>query len=706
MDNGDHSAQIVRFGLFEADLQTGELRKNGRRVPLQGQPFQVCAILLKNSGGLVTREELRQRVWPEDTFVDFDHALNTAITKIRLALGDEADNPRFVETLPRRGYRFIGSVAKPISQAVPPVASKGWFKRLTARRNWLVASTTLLTLLSGIGIWRFSRNRVYPALPPIEVAPLAGLPGVQIEPAFSPDGNQVAFVLRGTENCGIYTTMVGGEKSLRLTSDCDDASPTWSPDGRRVAFYRYFENGNGMAIRVVPAFGGSEHRLYKGPFNPSARGLDWSPDGNMLAFSGGQTDWKGTWISLLSLVDSTTRKLTSPSGEEIDYSPAFSPDGSTVAFVRGTLAGAVEDLYVVRAAGGIPTRLTFDKTWIKGSPTWTPDGRDIVFSSARGGLASLWRVSASGGTPRPVAGVGVIASSPSISRKGNQLVYTQGFIKENILRLNLKDEKHSQGPPAVLNLKKGRNWRPNFSPDGKRFAFESVLGSSEIWACDSDGSNCGQLTSLQGTAGAPRWSPDGHYMAFEFRPRERSEIYLLEMGGGMPRLLPTVPGADNGGPSWSRDGRWIYFYSDRGGEHFQLWRVPLKGGPPVQITKNGGVFATESADGRFLYYSKYEAQGIWKVALSGGEEKRVLDQAGEMEWYNWALARNGVYFLEHREKGGALDFFDFATGKTTTILTSDKQPDVGLAVSADGKSILYSEVELEDSNIMLVKNFR
>ena len=163
----------------------------------------------------------------------------------------------------------------------------------------------------------------------------------------------------------------------------------------------------------------------------------------------------------------------------------------------------------------------------------------------------------------------------------------------------------------------------------------------------------------------------------------------------MPRLLPTLPGADNGGPSWSRDGKGIYFYSDRGGEHFQLWRVPLEGGPPVQITRNGGLFGAESADGRFLYYSKYEAQGIWKVPLSGGEEKRVLDQAGEKEWYNWALAPTGIYFLEHRETGGALIFFDFATGKTATVSTSDKQPGVGLAVSADGKSILYVEVALE-----------
>ena len=125
MDEVDRSAQIVRFGVFEADLQTGELRKNGVKVPLQGQPFQVCAILLEHAGELVTREELRQKVWPEDTFVDFDQALNTAIAKIRLALGDDADNPRFVETLPRRGYRFIGPVDKPSSQAPHRLLRKG-----------------------------------------------------------------------------------------------------------------------------------------------------------------------------------------------------------------------------------------------------------------------------------------------------------------------------------------------------------------------------------------------------------------------------------------------------------------------------------------------------------------------------------------------------------------------------------------------------
>src|SRR5277367_3877927 len=148
MHGSERSARIVGFGIFEADLETGELRKNGVMVPLQGQPFQVCSLLLEHAGELVTREELRQRVGPEDTFVDFEQALNTAIAKIRLALGDEADNPRFVQTLPRRGYRFIGPVDKPgpqpATQAVAPVTPKGWFERPTARRSWLLASMTLL----------------------------------------------------------------------------------------------------------------------------------------------------------------------------------------------------------------------------------------------------------------------------------------------------------------------------------------------------------------------------------------------------------------------------------------------------------------------------------------------------------------------------------------------------------------------------------
>ena len=139
MDGREALRELSASELSRRIYRRGELYKNGVKVPLQGQPFQVCSLLLEHAGELVTREELRQRVWPEDTFVDFEQALNTAIAKIRLALGDEADNPRFVQTLPRRGYRFIGPVAKPgpqpVTQTAAPVTPKSWFERPTARRT-------------------------------------------------------------------------------------------------------------------------------------------------------------------------------------------------------------------------------------------------------------------------------------------------------------------------------------------------------------------------------------------------------------------------------------------------------------------------------------------------------------------------------------------------------------------------------------------
>lgn len=719
MDEGARSAQIVRFGVFEADLQSGELHKNGVKVPLQGQPFQVCAILLEHAGELVTREELRQKVWPEDTFVDFDQALNTAITKIRLALGDAADNPRFVQTLLRRGYRFIGPVEKPGSRTSSPSAPKVHVGRRTANLRWISLGATLLVLL-GIGIWRFARKLAETSLPPIEVVPLAGLQGFESEAAFSPDGNHVAFALHAGKNSGIYTTVVEGEKSLRLTSDFYDCCPRWSPDGRQVAFSR--RSDKGYDFYVIPASGGTEHRLSAWPpegpqisavpsWRAVGRCFDWSPDGKVLAFSNSQADQTHAWIALLSLVDSTIRPLTSPQSQSVDYAPAFSPNGSTVAFVRGSVAGVVEDLYVVPASGGPPKRLTFDNTWISAPPTWTPDGRDIVFTSARGGSSTLWRIAASGGTPRPIPGIGVNAVIPSISPKGNQLVYQQVYpLNLNMWRLKLRDEKHRQGPPAILISEKGGKARPQFSPDGKRIAFESNhSGYSEIWACDNGGSNCGQLTSLHGTAGAARWSPDGRYIAFEFRPKEHSEIYLLEVGNGVSRLLPTLPGADNGGPNWSRDGKWIYFYSDRGGGPFQLWKIQVNGGSPVQVTRNGGVFAAESRDGRFLYYSKFEAPGIWKMPLSGGEESQVLDQPAGEAWFDWALVRTGIYYINQARRGApaVVKFFDFATGKKTSLATVERSC-CGLALSPDGTSILYVQLESgeEKSDIMLVKNFR
>jgi Tol biopolymer transport system component len=377
-----------------------------------------------------------------------------------------------------------------------------------------------------------------------------------------------------------------------------------------------------------------------------------------------------------------------------------------VAFERGSVGGLSKDLYVIPVSGGVPQRLTFDNSW-GGSPAWTQDGADIVFSSNRGGQMNLWRVSATGGPPAPVAGVSAMAYAPSISRKGSLLAYEHDTFTTGIWRISLKDKTHSAGHSTPLITARGMvNTRPNFSPDGKKVVFESDrLGFSDIWYCDSDGSNCAQLTSLHGTAGTARWSPDGRRIAFEFQSQHYYDVYVLEVPNGRPRRLLTFPEADNGAPNWSRDGNWIYFYSSHEKGPLQLWKVPFQGGTPVRVTKNGGVYGTESVDGRFLYYSKMEQSGIWKMPLNGGKEERVLDEPAGYQWFNWAVAPGGIYFATQTDaQKSKIEFFDFATRKRSVIDVVEKLG-FGLALAPDGKSLFYGRTESEDYEIMLVKNF-
>jgi Tol biopolymer transport system component/DNA-binding winged helix-turn-helix (wHTH) protein len=696
---------LIRFEVFEVDLKSAELRKRGQRVKLQEQPFRVLAMLLDRPGEVVTREELRGKLWPADTFVDFDHGLNSAVARLREALEDSADEPQFVETVPRQGYRFIGQLdimAAPTPGRTPE-AEKAEPEHPISRSRFMFSLASVAVLFF-FGAWWLIRSRANPSLASVEVAPLAGMPGYEIGPAFSPDGAQVAFLEIDGQNSGIYTALVGGEKPLRLTRSSADCCPAWSPDHLQVAFMRFAERDAG--VYVVPALGGTERRLYTVP-RPAYPGVAWSPDGKTLAFAETSPGSAESRIVLFSPADSTVRTLTYPPHDARDYAPEFSPDGLQVAFIRGTIAGVVNDVFVVPLTGGEAKRLTFDQCPTFGV-TWTQDGREIVFSSRRGGQASLWRVPVAGGTPQPVAGAGSPAEQPSVARRGHLLAYQQEMGKDDVARINLIDTEHAQGPPAVVISEKGSKLRPRFSPDGSKIAFESDrLGSEEIWICDSAGGNCAQLTSLHGTAGTAAWSPDGRFLAFEYHPSERAEIYVVELPSGVPHLVKTIPGADNLAPSCSRDGKWIYFASKQGGAPFQTWKVPFKGGLPVQVTRNGGIGAIESADGIWLYYSKYETGGLWKMPSSGGQETQVLDQPRAGGWFDWALAEKGVYFMKSAKLlEETVNYFDFATQKTTTVATLDKPIGWGLALAPDGKSLLYVETEFAESSIMLLKNFR
>jgi len=696
---------FYEFGPFRFDPEEHALVRNGEPVSLPPRVTETLSVLLQNAGHLVEKDKLIKEVWT-DAVVE-EGNLNKNIFMLRKALGQWDGGREYIETVPKRGYRFVGPVNRSIAQAVVPTASNTEFEK--SRTRWGLMrgfSAGMVVLLSTLGAWRLSKRSADVSLPPIEAVPLVALQRSQASPAFSPDGNQVAFGGYEGEDGAIYTALVGGDKPLRLTRESGVCCPTWSPDGRQIAFFRFLKEA--MSINVVSALGGAEKTLYAGieGFRGMCGTMDWSPDGKWLAFGESRNKGFHSRIALLSLDDLTVKELTSPIDQEYDCEPAFSPDGSSVAFERGSLGGFAKDLFVIPALGGQLRRLTFDNAW-GGTPAWTHDGTEIVFSSNRGGLLSLWRISAAGGAPRPVAGVSALAYHPTIPRKGDVLAYEHATLSGGIWKISINEKAHPLGPALHVLAARGMiDFRPSFSPDGQKIVFESDrLGYSDIWYCDRDGSNCTQLTSMHGTAGTARWSPDGQHVVFEFQSRHYYDIYVVDVPSGRPRLLPTFPESDNGAPNWSRDGKWIYFYSSHEKGHLQLWKVPVQGGPPVRVTSEGGVYATESADGRFLYYSKFEQPGVWRMALIGGQEERILDQPEGYNWFNWALSPTGIYFrgTTGAEKG-RIEFFDFKTHKRTFIADVEKLTH-GLALAPDGRTILYGQNDSEDYDIMLVKNF-
>ncbi len=543
----------------------------------------------------------------------------------------------------------------------------------------------------------------------MRVVPFTSFPGFQGNARFSPDGNQIAFTWYGDKdyNEDIYVKQIGAEKALRLTTDpAKDESPTWSPDGRYIAFRRV--DGRKDGIYVIPALGGPERKLLtsKDGFSYDSS-LDWSPDGKYLAYGEGAPS-QPERIFLLA-VDNPKDKwpLTTSAGQVADYFPRFSPNGQTVAFVRFL---DVRDIFLVRTGGGEPKRLTFDDTFIYGLD-WTPDGAYIVFSSVRlGGSVRLWRVLASGGQPEPLFTPPGLAEASSLSRDGHRLAYTQREFNANIWRYEVPRTTGQSAPPTKLIAAAAYNASPQFSPDGKRVAFvSSRSGNGEIWVCDSDGSNPRQLTSFHVPVDAyPHWSPDGREIAFQASPEGHDAVYVVSAEGGQPRRL-TTDDSRVAAPSWSRDGKWIYFGSDKSGA-WQVWRVPPEGGHALQVTKKGGYAALESRDGETLYYAKRlklpryrKVQGLWKVAVGGGKETLVLKELAAGLYECWGLTGEGIYF--YNDSTNAIDFFGFATRKITQIAKPEKRGGP-LAVSPDGRWILFSQVDLDTSHIMLVEDFR
>jgi Tol biopolymer transport system component/DNA-binding winged helix-turn-helix (wHTH) protein len=748
------ACKCIRFGVFELDVVGHELRKHGVKLRLQNQPFQVLTILLERPGELVSREELRKRVWPAETFVDFDHSLNTAINKIRNALGDPAATPRFIGTEQRIGYRFIApvqqlmeSVSAPAQQqAAPtpdvaeyahktlatgsePVHKNGGISLALIRRR-LVLIASLVTLASLVFasamVWIHYPGRTEPPrwLDPV---PLTSLRGEEVFPTFSPDGRQVAFSWNGEQGDQehIYIKLVGSGDPVRLTRHSGrEYAPAWSPRGDSIAFLR--ESDSGMAaVATVSALGGSERQI-SGPFIHTvgllgdARGaaygrdlpgpyLAWSPKSDWLAVADKQSAGGPSRISMIKVDTGEIRSLTDPSPTIMgDSSPAFAPSGRTLAFTR-TAGLAVNDIFLLSLSPdlrpvGEPKRLTFDNRQIHGL-AWTGDGREIVFSSNRGTKQALWRTAIAGhARPQRLVAAGEDAYDVAISSDGHRLVYTKEISDRDIYRIPLTGDGKALSGSAKFMASTMIDYEAQYSPDGENIAFcSNRSGHEEVWIADKDGLNPTRFTFFDGPpAGSPRWSPDGKMIAFDCNSTGNWDIYVSNLQPGEPVRMTRNSG-NNVVPSWSADGRWIYFASNRTGR-FEVWKTSFSGKDSVQITRNGGFAAAESPDGRWLLYTRSDhASSVWRMPVSGGQDQQVLPS---IIGRNFVIARHGIYFLAAAKPGKAsIEFLDATTGRVSRVAPVQKVF-LGLSVSPDERYLLYTQVNEPGGDLMLLENFR
>jgi Tol biopolymer transport system component/DNA-binding winged helix-turn-helix (wHTH) protein len=676
------------FGPFRLDTASRTLLHDGSRVPFSSRAFDALHTLIENRGQVVDRSVLMRQVWP-DTVVE-ENSLAQCIVSIRKTLGND-----YVATVPGRGYSFTAPVrlcaASPIGRDRVP------FRSILA--FGLVAP-------AAVAIWWLWPRA---AAPQARLVPLTGSPR-ETRPSFSPDGQRIVYewIAPGQRRASLYIKLIGAGDPMPLTPGRYGASPAWSPDGRQIAYV-----GDPPGIYLVPAMGGAERKLTGAAnLDPGGGSISWFPDGKRLAIKDIDPATGYPSVFEISVDSGERRQLTRGVSGAGDFGPAVSPDGRTLGFVRVLALGA-QVVYLMPLGGGEPRQLTgFEER--STSFAWTADSREIVYSASPDGMNSLWRVSVSGGTPQRISVGGYYAMGPRMAPAGDRLAFTQRKTTSNLWRVPLD----GSGSAVEIAKTTRQQSNPQFSPDGRKLAFCSTRsGWNEEWISDPDGSNLRQVTSMvdrSGTAGTPKWSPDGTEIAFAGGPAGTADIYVANIHKGAAQPLVSHS-AEDILPSYSRDGRWVYFASNRTGA-FEIWKAARSGGEAVQVTHDGGMEAIEDPGGRYVYYLNPRKLGIWRLPTAGNAEPQVVAtpagvRAERWRSYSrrWTVAATGaVYFCEWDASTPSpwrLVRLNPDTGEAALVVRLPRGVS-SLTVAPDGRVCVYARGETETESILLIENFR
>ena len=719
------SSKVVRFGVFEANLVARELRKNGARLKLQDQPFRVLAALLEKPGEVVTREELQQRIWGDDTYVDFDKNLSAAVNKVRRVLGDPRTRPRFIETLPKVGYRFIGQISPNVQDrhrqesvvGVRPQGRRSPEADTPAPKRWnrALMLSSLCILAAPLTVW-LTREPADTWRNPLEGARytrLTDFAGVERDADVSADGKYVVFLSNKDGPFDAWVGRIDGGEFVNLTNGrFPELSGPWV---RNVGFTG---DGGHVWLRVAerdpetnristprtwltPTLGGGPAR----PFLESSTSVAWSSDGERIAY---QERAPGDPIVVADRYGGNPTRLFAREPGGHCHFPVWSPDGRFIYFASG-MSGDEWDIWRVAVAGGQAERMTSHNSGVR-YPT-PIDNRTLLYiaTAEHGGGSALYAMDVEQRLPHRVSSgleqytsLAAAAAGSGLSRR---LVATLseyiGSLWSVPISADIVDEKQVSRllPPNVraTGPRVGLDFLLYLSSKGPANGLWKYSGDTavELWKVEDGG-----LTS------PPALSPDGGRICFSYRKQDTALLYVMSADGTNVRLM-TEAFQVRTPPSWSPDGNWIVVGGDEGNGS-RIFKVRVDDGTSVRLVDNLSHYPVWSPDGSFILYEDATLGGptrLVKAVTPDGRpfELPALSVLRGSERYHFLPDGSGLVVLQGFVGAQNFWLFDLETGdlRQLTDLRSGEAIN-SFDVSPDGKRIVFERVR-DESDIVLIE---